>query len=48
METNYEMPKEVIDMMLANENIKAKETIDWQLTNAWADYMEENNVLDIL
>ena len=37
METNYELPTEIVNMMLA----ESKPKIDWQLTKAWADYMEE-------
>ena len=43
MDTNYEMPEEIIEMLLANASetvVKAKANVDWQLENAWADYME--------
>lgn len=44
METNYEMPEEIIEMILANASetvvVTPKANVDWQLENAWADYME--------
>ena len=43
MELNYELPNEVTEMILANAtaNDSKKGNVNWELDNAWADYMEE-------
>ena len=42
METNYELPIEVTEMILANAEADThpKGNINWELETAWADYME--------